>query len=44
MLTDTLRAMVKNPFQESFDTTLMENGKRCQNIKFFFLSHKAFFK
>ena len=36
MLMDALRAMFNNPFQESFDTTLMENGKRCQNIKFFF--------
>ena len=30
-------ALFKNPFQESFDITFMENEKSCQNINFFFL-------
>ena len=40
MLTNTLRAMVNNLFQESIDTTFMGNEKNYQNI--FFFPHKNF--
>ena len=40
MLTSALRALVKNPFYESFDITFMGNEKIYQNINFFF--HKNF--
>ena len=33
MLTNALRAIVNNLFQENFDTTFMENEKNYQNIK-----------
>ena len=37
MLMSVFRALVNNPFWESFDTIFMENEKSCQNINFFFL-------
>ena len=42
MLTSALRTLVKNPVKESFDITFMGNEKSCQNINFFFFSHKNF--
>ena len=36
MLTSAFRALVKNPFKESFDITFMENEKNYQNINYFF--------
>ena len=35
MPTNALKAMVNNPFKESFNTTFIGNGKSCQNINFF---------
>ena len=42
MLTSALKALVKNPVKENFDITFMGNEKSCQNINFFFFSHKKF--
>ena len=43
MLMAAFRAMINNPFEESFDTIFMKNGKSCQNINcFIFFSHKNF--
>ena len=36
MLTNPLRAIVNNLFQENFDTTFIENEKNYQNINYFF--------
>ena len=45
MLMATFRAMINNPFEESFDTIFMENGKNCQNINcFIFFPIKTLFK
>ena len=45
MLMATFRAMINNPFEESFDTIFMENGKNCQNINcFIFFPIKNLFK
>ena len=42
MLMSALKVLVKNPVKESFNITFMENEKNCQNINFFFFSHKNF--
>ena len=34
------RALVNDPFLESFDTTFMGNKKNCQNINCFFFPYK----
>ena len=36
MLTNTLRALVKNSIKEIFKITFMGNEKNCQNINYFF--------
>ena len=43
MLMSSLRTLVNNLFYESFDITFMGNKKKCQNINFFFFSHKKIF-
>ena len=44
MLTSAFKVLVKNPDKKSFDITFVRNEKYYQNIKFFFFSHKNFFK
>ena len=44
MLASALRALVENPFYESFDIIFMGNEKSCQNINCFFFSHNLSLK
>ena len=46
MLTIALRALLNNPFYESFDITFIGNEKNCQNTNCFFFPYliKTFFK
>ena len=47
MLTSAFRAIVNNPFEESFDTTFMRNEKNVKTLLFFpiksFFNVKTFF-
>ena len=42
MLTNALKVLINNSFQENFDITFIENEKKFQNISAYVFFHKNF--